>query len=148
MDDLIESIKSRWRSEGISIPEGATDAQFLAFEQRFRVRMPHAMRTFYALMNGMGRSDIMDKNLISIVDIDSISPLPRHPNLVGFYVFGGFSFGLPHFAIGLNARPDALIATYNKSQSYKCICRQFDELLLMYLRDELDMVYDPHGWTD
>jgi hypothetical protein len=149
VDDLVRRIKARWLSEGIDSPEGVSEARLRAFEEEFGVTLPQDMRLFFSSVNGMGRSDIMDDNLFTISDIDSIFPcklcltkeeLSQHPQLEDYYNFASQSFDLPAFCIKLRGNSNEIVTLYNSLES-RHVCVSFSDFLSLYLADKLEMFF-------
>jgi hypothetical protein len=149
MNELIEIIKGRWLTEGMEIAPGVNCEQVESFEKRFKVSLPRDMRVFYQSINGMGRSDVWDENLITICDLVSVvpwgtcSPVGRRSLNSGYsdcFIVGGHSFGLPHFCVRLGDKDNSVLTLYNNGES-KNVCRTFRRFLSLYVADELELFY-------
>src|SRR5260370_24887007 len=69
MDELIDRLKVRWSSQGIEIPPGLSEECLEQFERENGVVLPPDVRHFFSRIDGMGRGDIMDDDMITIYDL-------------------------------------------------------------------------------
>src|SRR5437016_6187410 len=68
----LQVINQRWLDPGV----GLRDAAIAAFERRYRVRLPAALRSFYQLMDGMSPG-CWDDELNSFWPLSEVGPVPE-----------------------------------------------------------------------
>lgn len=150
MQHFVEILRKRWSSEGIAVPPGASEEQLAAFENRNRIRLPHDMQLFYSMVDGMGRGDVMDSELIMFYNLGSILPSASNIDqahlatcklLYQCYTFGSHSCGLPSFCVNVFDGPKyGHVGGYydQKEIRYFEIGNSFSSFVELYVGNQLD----------
>lgn len=78
LDQSIEMLREKWRSQGIILRPGASTNDIKAFETRYGVRMPNDLRRVYQAFDGFDCDSRMDDELFSLWPIERVQPLAVH----------------------------------------------------------------------
>ncbi len=75
----LDALKAYWVAQGISSGDPASAADLQAFEARYRVRLPPALRLYFAELNGIRRTvkfdEEMDADMIRFWPLGEVHPL-------------------------------------------------------------------------
>src|SRR5262249_3912041 len=111
----IACLVAKWKEQGIACPAGVALADVRAFEDRYHVLVPPAMREYFLTVNGMGPPNVCDDDLFNFFPLqDLITVAERLPDRRStfaeaskYFMFADHSISLPTYAIRLSSSPDA-----------------------------------------
>lgn len=121
--DVWQAIERRWQLAGIDARPGAAAADLDAFERCHGVRLPAAMREFYAHLGGM-LVGAWDEALLTFWPLTEVGPVPALlsgyrgipdyggieaalPDAGSYFAFADHSIWLSVYAVRLSADPDS-----------------------------------------
>jgi hypothetical protein len=168
LDEAIEAIRRRWRFEGTAFRPGASDDAMAAFERRHAVRLPSAMRRFYAATNGTA-DDHFDPNVTAFWPVSEIVSVPEGcagrghlryedgldrtlPDAASCFLFADVLIWSHVYTVRLTPDPDAPgpVIGILDAETWWTIAPSFEGFLRAYLRDPQALAlgfteFDAHG---
>jgi hypothetical protein len=151
---LLASLRQRWSAQGIAHDQPATEADVLAFEERYGVVLPPDLRAYFTTLNGtaVGANGMQDEHLLGFWHLDEVrtfAELARGADSPGealhTFAIADHSIWVYGFGIQLCANPaTATPVVADIAMPYRTVARSFTDFLAAYLRDDQDVIYpDP-----
>lgn len=157
---LIEKLKDCWRQNGCTIRAGSSQAEITAFEQRYSVRLPSDLRTYFATVDGMAEGE-SDANMFSFFPLKQVKSIPEElADFGGIPDYSGIMRSLPDpqhwfmiadyliasavFAVCLHAAADETpIVWIGSGNEHQVIAGSFSKFVEIYLARPLNLVQLP-----
>jgi hypothetical protein len=119
--ETIERINARWAAEGIAIRPGNSPESLAAFEARYQVVLPPAVREYFAAVDGSG--DDSDEELLRFWPLEEVIPIAEGsgrdraelPELEHWFLFADFLICSHTYAVRLTPDPGngGTVAAFN-----------------------------------
>ena len=146
MSEAIERIKSRWAREGIAIRPGNSPEVLTAFEAKYGVVLPTAVRDYFAAVDGTG--DAMDDGCFRfwpLAEVTSIDEYhggePEEDNwATGWFLFMDHLINSFFFAVWLTAdRSSGGAVGVPHGPRILLLAPNFEEFLELYAADTMNL---------
>jgi hypothetical protein len=134
----LETLVAKWRAEDIEVLPGVPEAQLLALESRFRLRLPNAFRAYLGAAGGMGHSG-WDEGLIHFWTFDEIAQHLGEPGSLErwpFLPFADYSIDCYVWALPFGAGGNVLDSVCTYGPPLHPCAPTFSAFIAMYLREE------------
>ena len=150
----LDALKAYWAAQQISSGDGAPAAELASFEARYRVRLPPALRAYFAEVNGIRRTVAfqaeMDQDLIRFWPLDEVRPLsvecPENPapqDADSLFVFADWSIAGWFYVVRLS-KAEILAPTYIvDDERLNPVAGSFGEFLERYLARDPAVLFPP-----
>ncbi len=134
-----------WKKDGLSIAEGAAEAEISTFEREHKVIVPEAFREYLLAVNGMMSTDDTDGRLFAFWSLARMKPvLEEYPAYADqardSFMFADFMIYSFEYAIDMDAeskrRGSVMLVG---GQHPQIISRSFPEFIELYLRDAAEL---------
>ena len=111
LSDLLRALRHHWARQELDTGKPASEAELLAWEQRYGVRLPSDLRAYFRELNGTARHQQFDRewdeDMIRFYPLEDFRPLGEEtpdtavPNATDFFVFADYSIWAWGYAIRL-----------------------------------------------
>jgi hypothetical protein len=150
---LTDALRTHWASQGIRPGFGAPEAALVSFETRHQVRLPPALRSYFAEVNGIRRTvdfrDEWDQDLIRFWPLHEVQPLsavgwesaPHEAD--SLFVFADWSIIAWFYVVRLCATAETPTPVYIAAQRLTLVADSFEKFLERYLVRDPTVIFPP-----
>ena len=154
---IIDRLKGHWVQEGLKTRPGASQAEIGAFEERYSVRLPPDLRTYFAMVDGMAEGET-DANMFSFLPLKAVKCVSEElahfggiPDYTGimqslpdphhWFVIVDYLIASAVFAIRLHSVVDETpVFWIGSGKEYQCVAGSFSEFVEIYFARPLSLV--------
>lgn len=140
-----QRILARWRRQGREVPPPPSADDVRAFEERYAVRLPDAVREYFLTAGGLGQYD-PDADLFCFWRLGEVKPVheelgPNYPDRLeypGHFVFADYGLWCWAYAVKLTAdptQPDPVRRVTGGAEPGEVVAPSFLEFMTRYAND-------------
>jgi len=150
----LAKLKAYWVTQGISSGDPASTADLAAFEEQYRVRLPPALRAYFAEVNGIRRTvkfeEEMDQDLIRFWPLDEVRPLsvecPANPaprDAESLFVFADWSIAGWFYVVRVSKAETLATVYIVDDERLTPVSDSFETFLERYLARDSAVLFPP-----
>jgi hypothetical protein len=153
---VLEAIVAHWERLGVPRRPGLGADTLDAFERRYRVRLPAAMRSFYEFVDGMPEG-FADDEFISYWPLAEVAPVPVKlgdirnysgieeslPEVGSYFLFADHSIWLHMYAVQLlpESAVSAPVVWIAGGNCWHLLAPSFAEFLAQYAQEPFSVLF-------
>ena len=148
-----DALKAYWFAQGISCGDPASAADLAAFEARYHVRLPPALRAYFADVNWIRRTvkfeAEMDQDLIRFWPLDEVRPLseecPEQPtprDAASLFVLADWSIA-GWFYVARLSETETMAPIYISAEGLTQVADSFEAFVERYLTRDPAVLFPP-----
>jgi hypothetical protein len=150
---ILDALKAHWAAQGIASGDPAPAADLASFEARYRVRLPPALRGYFAEVNGIRRTVAfeteMDEDMIRFWPLDEVRPLsdewPESPvarDAASLFVLADWSIA-GWFYVARLSEAETMAPICIVDGGLNPVADSFEAFLERYLTRDLTVLFPP-----